>query len=92
MSDDTFFVLCFLVALLHIGMAIACHGLAKEKGHESCGAGLAGLVFGLVALLYYVGAPDRHARDYLRRIAASLQTMGHPAQAPQSRLPSDARR
>lgn len=57
------FVMWFFVCLLLL--PYCCGMIARNKGYPVAAARAMGFLFGLVALLYYAGLPDKKLQDML---------------------------
>ncbi len=49
-----------------------CGMIALNKGYPQGAAQFMGLLFGIVALIYYAGLPDKKSQDMLTRIAGLM--------------------
>lgn len=63
----------FAISLIfNLACLYFCSQTAKQKGHSGGWAALGGLCFGLLALIYYAGLPDRKLQQHAEQQAKAL--------------------
>lgn len=69
--------LCLTAIFNGLVCAGFCSELAKHKGHNTGNAVVLGFLFGLFALLTYVGLPDLKQRQVINRLNDQLERISH---------------